>query len=136
MSPIELSWTAKKELVYFGIAQIHPDLVWFPNPLAAGNGLGEGRGCNALFYLWQPIWAGRFPVILTRPKDAKTFFCMKTETELNICNANVPDFVVGCFATISSDLILQKLRQFSFKYCHFRLHWQPECGCFPYHREQ
>ena len=30
-------------------------LVWFPNPLAAGSGLGERRGQNALFFLWQPI---------------------------------------------------------------------------------
>ena len=27
-------------------------LVWFPNPLAAGSGLGERRGQNALFFLW------------------------------------------------------------------------------------
>ena len=26
-------------------------LVWFPNPLAAGSGLGERRGQNALFFL-------------------------------------------------------------------------------------
>ena len=30
-------------------------LVWFPNPLAIGSGLGERRGQNALFFLWQPI---------------------------------------------------------------------------------
>ena len=30
-------------------------IVWFPNPLAAGSGLGERRGQNALFFLWQPF---------------------------------------------------------------------------------
>ena len=31
------------------------NLVWFPNPLAIGSGLGERRGQNALFFLWQPF---------------------------------------------------------------------------------
>ena len=30
---------------------VYKCVVWFPNPLAAGSGLGERRGQNALFFL-------------------------------------------------------------------------------------
>ena len=34
-----------------GLYRVAHPLVWFPNPLAAGSGLGERRGQNALFFL-------------------------------------------------------------------------------------
>ena len=34
-----------------GAPRVGWGIVWFPNPLAAGSGLGERRGQNALFFL-------------------------------------------------------------------------------------
>ena len=36
-----------------GTLSVSSLVCWFRNPLAAGSGLGERRGQNALFFLWQ-----------------------------------------------------------------------------------
>ena len=50
-----LHWEKTKSEVFTWDGELPPGtpagLVWFPNPLAAGSGLGERRGQNALFFL-------------------------------------------------------------------------------------
>merc|ERR1711922_128759 len=43
-------WKGKVDRLSFDL-DVSQKVVWFPNPLAAGSGLGERRGQNALFFL-------------------------------------------------------------------------------------